>query len=261
MRSAAFFGLLALAVGSSVVACGSRDGDQPVEVKPNPIGTGVRIRDVVDPSKNMAGATVSISGAVVLTTDTFDETGDGKSRGTVYVQDIGSSAPYSGVSLFSPVFVPSSLRVVPGDTLDLVGQFVTVSAIGAAVFNPGEVLPQISKPTAYFRYEYKTPDPTEINLDDLKDFNAGYQWENMLVTVKDVTLCDGLANSKGRVTGPIATDCASSAGAANISNELMALQVNNYPPGTKFASITGVVTWFFSYHLAPRSPDDLVPAN
>lgn len=261
MRSAAFFGLLVLAVGSSLVACGSRDGDQPVEVKPNPIGTGVHIRDVVDPSKNMSGATVSISGAVVLTTDTYDETGDGKSRGTVYVQDIGSNVPFSGVSLYSPVFVPSSLRAVPGDTLDLVGQYVTVPSIGTAVFNPGEVLPQLSKPTAYFRYEYQTPDPVVINLSDLEDYNLGFQWENMLVTVKDVVLCDGLSSSKGRVTGGLATDCATSTGAPTMSNELIPLDPSKYGPGTRFASVTGVVTWFFSYHIAPRSPDDIVAAN
>ncbi|MEO8798196.1 MAG: hypothetical protein ABI551_09945 [Polyangiaceae bacterium] len=258
MRSTAFLGLLALAVGSSLVACGSRDGDQPVQVKPNPIGTGVHIRDVVDPSKNMAGSTVSISGAVVLTTDTFDETGDGKSRGTVYVQDIGSSVPFSGVSLYSPVFVPSSLRAVPGDTLDLVGQYVTVSSIGTAVFSNGEVLPQLSKPTAYFRYEYKTPDPVVINLSDLEDYNLGFQWENMLVTVKNVVLCDGLANSKGRVTGGLATDCASSTGAPTMSNELMPLDASTYGPGARFTSVTGVVTWFFNFHIAPRSQADLV---
>ena len=261
MRSfAAPASLILLSALSSLVACGSRDSDIPSKPNPNSIGTGVHIRDVVDPAKNINGATVNISGAVVLTIDTYDETQDGKSRGTVYVQDIGSQAKYSGTSLYSPAFVPSDLRVVPGDTLDLVGQYVTESAIGAAVFNPGEVLPQVSKPTATFRYEYKTPDPLQIDVNDLNDYNKGYQWENMLVTVKNVTLCNGLDTSKGRTTGVIATDC-TAAGAVTMSNELMGLDVNAYPPNTKIASLTGIATWFFSYHIAPRTPDDIVIAQ
>ena len=252
--------VLILSIGSSLLACGSRDGDAGSKPNPNPIGTGVHIRDVVDPAKNMNGATVNISGAVVLTIDTYDETQDGKSRGTVYVQDIGSQAPFSGTSLYSPAFVPSDLRVVPGDTLDLVGQYVTESAIGAAVFNPGEVLPQVSKPTATFRYEFKTPDPLEIDVNDLNDYNKGYQWENMLVTVKNVTLCNGLDTSKGRTTGTIASDCTAS-GSVTMSNELMGLDANAYPPGTKLASLTGIATWFFSYHIAPRTPADIVVAQ
>ena len=258
-----FPAVLILSIGASLVACGSRDGDAGSKPNPNSIGTCVHIRDVVDPAKNMNGATVSISGAVVLTIDTYDETQDGKSRGTVYVQDIGSQAPFSGTSLYSPAFVPSDLRVVPGDTLDLLGQYVTESSIGAAVFNPGEVLPQISKPTATFRYEFKTPDPVQIDVGDLNDNNyaTGYQWENMLVTVKNVVLCDGLSTSKGRTTGALATDCTNAAGSATMSNELMPLDVNAYAPGTKVASLTGIVTWFFSYHIAPRTADDIVIAQ
>ena len=258
MRSVAFLGLLTLALGASLVACGSRDGDQPVDAQPNPIGTGLHIRDVVDPSKNMANQNVTVSGAVVLTTDTYDETSDGKSRGTVYVQDIGSQAPYSGVSLYSPTFVPSSLRAVPGDTLDLVGQFVTVSSIGTAIFDPGEVLPQISKPTASFRYEYQTPDPLVVDIADFDDYATGYKWENMLVTVKGVVLCDGLSNSKGRITGTLGTDCQNSTGGVSMSNELMPLDASKYGPGSRFVTLTGVVTWFFSFHIAPRSQDDIV---
>lgn len=261
MHTAARLSALAFLVSLPVVACGSRDGDQGQQVKPNPVGTGVHIRDVVDPSKNMNGATVNISGAVVLTIDTYDETQDGKSRGTVFVQDIGSQAPYSGTSLYSPTFVPSSLRPVPGDTLDLLGQYVTESQIGTAVFNPGEVLPQISKPTATFRYEYKTPDPLVIDVNDLSDYGKGYQWENMLVTVKNVSVCDGATNSKGRVTFPIGSTCNQGVGATVVSNELMPINESSIVPGTNYESITGIATWFFNFHIAPRSQADLVVAG
>ncbi len=41
---------------------------------------------------------------------------------------------------------------------------------------------------------------------DLSDYNKGFQWENMLVTVQNVTVYDGLTNAQGRVTGHITPD-------------------------------------------------------
>lgn len=261
MRKKAIFCALLVVGTFALGACGSRatEDDNGVKPKPNPIGGGVRIKDVVDPAKNMSGATVNVSGAVVLTIDTYDETSDGKSAGTVYVQDIGSQAAFSGASLYAPAFVPSNLRVVPGDTLDLLGVYVIESSIGKAVFNPGEGLAQISKPTATFRYEYQTPAPLVIDVNDLDDYNKGFQWENMLVTVQNVTIYDGLTSSSGRITGHITPDYTSNADSPAISNELIPLDASSVPPGKKYKSITGIVTWFFSYHIAPRSLDDLVP--
>jgi hypothetical protein len=261
MRSAAFSCMILIAGCSALGACGTRSNENDVGVKPNPnpIGSGVHIRDVVNPANNQNGATVSISGAVVLTVDTYDETANGKSAGTVYVQDIGSQAPFSGASLYAPSFVPSDLRVVPGDTLDLLGPYVIESSIGAAVFASGEGLAQISKPTATFRYEYETPPPTVIDVNDLDDYNKGFQWENMLVTVQNVTVYDGLTNSAGRVTGHITPDFEQNQDTVVIANELMPIDVNSIAVGQKFKSITGIVTWFFNYQIAPRTPADLVP--
>jgi hypothetical protein len=261
MGNKAFFCTLLIAGSFTLGACGSRatEDDNGVKPDPNPVGGGVRIKDVVDPAKNMSGATVNVSGAVVLTIDTYDETADGKSAGTVYVQDIGSQAAFSGASLYAPSFVPSDLRVVPGDTLDLLGQYVIETSIGKAIFNPGEGLAQISKPTATFRYEYQTPAPLVIDVNDLDDYNKGFQWENMLVTVQNVTVYDGLTNSSGRVTGHVTPDYTTNQDAPAISNELMPLDASKVPPGTKYKSVTGIVTWFFNYQIAPRSAADLVP--
>jgi len=262
MRNKAFFCTILLSGTLALGACGSRDGDANAKVQPNPVGSGSRIRDVVDPSKNLAGSTVNISGAVVLTIDDYDETADGKSRGTVYVQDIASQAPYSGASLYSPSFVPSNLRVVPGDTLDLLGQYVVESSIGSAKFNPGEGLAQISKPTATFRYEYETPAPLVINPNDLSAYSTGFQWENMLVTVNDVTMVDGVVgDGKGRVTGHFTSDSTTNAEAPTITNELMPIAAGSIVAGTKYKSITGIVSWFFNFHIAPRSSADFVPAT
>src|SRR5438552_13037917 len=89
-----------------LIGCGSRAGDQPkTNITPNPLGSGSRIRDVADPTLQghpASGAPIDVTGASYLWTDTFDETGDGKSKGTLFFQDVGSSDPYSGASVFSP---------------------------------------------------------------------------------------------------------------------------------------------------------------
>jgi hypothetical protein len=92
----------------------------------------------------------------------------------------------------------------------------------------------------------------------------------MLVTVNDVYVSKGTSSPGGqgfRVTYPLGT-CADftsktcfTTSAPQISNELFDLQATDYQPGTHFASVTGIVTWFYSFHIAPRSKADLVVAS
>ena len=225
----------------------------------------MRIRDVMNPASSehpASGATVTITGASFLIVDAFDETNDGKSVGTVYLQDTGSNAPYSGASLYEPAYQPSSLKPAPGDVLDLVGAYDEQTSIGAEVFNPGEALIQISKPQVTFRFEYLVPAPTVINVTDLNDYNTGLQWSAMLVQVNDITLGSGISNSGGRVTAYLTSVLTGSG--AEMSNELFDVETwNDSQPtklvaGTKIKSLTGIVTWFTQYHIAPRSPADIV---
>src|SRR5689334_11637188 len=94
------------------VACnGGTGGDDHLDAgPPTTLGTGQRIKQISDPTRPehaaLVNSNVTVTGASVLWTDTFDETNNGKSRGTVYVQDVGSNAPYSGTSLYSPTFIP-----------------------------------------------------------------------------------------------------------------------------------------------------------
>jgi hypothetical protein len=74
-----------------------------------------------------------------------------------------------------------------------------------------------------------------------------------------VTVYDGLTNSAGRVTGHITPDFEQNQDTVVIANELMPIDVNSIAVGQKFKSITGIVTWFFNYQIAPRTPADLVP--
>ena len=239
---------------------------------PTPLGNGLRIKQIADPSlpNHPNGKVkppaplpvVTVTGAAVLGVDTFDETNNGKSRGTVYVQDVGSQDPWSGMSLYSPTFIPGDLRLAPGDVLDLTGAYQENVSIGTAIFPVGQVLAQISKPVGTFRYEYQPPEPTEIDPTDLDDYTKGSKWVSMLVVVKNVTLFDNIApetsGSTGAPTGRVSGHITAAA-KGKVTNEL--IQLNATPAGTKYQSITGIVTYFFDLHIAPRSQADLVPAT
>ncbi len=260
MRSPAFFCAAAAAlVFAATAGCSESGGDKIVNPTPSPIGQGLRLSDVGDPNspkRPPVGATVSCTGLSVVTTDTFDETRDGKSSGTLFVQDVGSHAPYAGVGTFQAAFIPSSLRVAPGDVLDMTGQYQENAKIGGAVFPAGQVLPQLFKPTATFRFEAPAVEPTDIDVADLADFAKGRQWLGMLVRVKNVTLSTLLDDGSGRISGRIMSGNTSNL--PTMTNELFPIVAADYPANTTFASITGVVTYFFNLHLAPRSAEDIV---
>jgi hypothetical protein len=254
----------------AMAACGSRDGDPPsTGVTPNPLGSGSRIRDIADPTLPHHPATntqVTVTGASYTWTDTFDETANGKSKGTLYLQDVaqgtGGSPPYSGASVFSPTFSPANLKPSPGDILDLVGTWQENTNIGTAVFTPPDVLPQISKPTVTPRFEYTVPPATAINLLDLNAYPSGRQWMSMIVTLQNVTFGDDLTDDgNGRDTAYISPDM--SKNGVTVSNELFDLaawNTANGKPITKgqtIKSLTGIVTWFYSFHVAPRTPADI----
>lgn len=264
--------LLALVPLALATACSSPSGDPHATPNPDPLGGGARIRDITNtnltthpkPSPNPVGCLsvntpVNVTGAVVLWNDVFDETGDGKSRGSVYVQDVGPQTPpvpFSGIGVFSPSYVPADLRIAPGDVLDMNGPYQEATCIGSARFGMGQVLPQLAKPVGTFRYEYKVPDPASIDVNDLNDYTKGRQWLGMLVTVHDVTVQGGQVDSSGhRVTYALTTAGSTS---VSMSNELYDLRYDAFPAGTHFKSVTGIVTWFFNYHVAPRTPQDLV---
>src|SRR5215831_10035201 len=95
-----------------VAACGGGTADKGAPPNPDPLGPGQRISDVGDPrimghpqtcpgapaTNDEAGCSqANVTGASVVWVDTFDETKNGKSRGTIYVQDVGSTAPYAGM--------------------------------------------------------------------------------------------------------------------------------------------------------------------
>lgn len=275
MRPASSFALLTVfsafaLVDVSLVACQTLTPDAPAPYDANPLGDGLRIAELQNPTSSYyktavanptTGTNVIVSSAVVSWIDTFDETKDGKSIGTVYIQDVGSSAPYAGIDVYEPSYVPASLRLLPGDVLDFAGPYEEVPNIGSADFPPGQTLPQLSKPVGTFRYEFETPTPVTIELADLNDYTTGRKWENMLVTINDVYIAAG-TESSDRVSYFMGQgDAQITSNSPDLTNELYDLGPSDFPGGTHFSSVTGIVTWFDSYSVAPRTAADLVVAQ
>ena len=86
---------------------------------------------------------------------------NGKSRGTVYLQDFESTEPYSGISLFQPSYSPSNLRLGPGDVVDLTGTYEENNS-KPVQFPANEFLIQVTKPQVSFRYEFNPPTPRDL---------------------------------------------------------------------------------------------------
>jgi hypothetical protein len=235
-------------------------------------GKDKRIKDVADPGveghADLVATTQAVSGAIVIAVDAFDETQNGKSIGTIYVQDLGSKDPYSGITLFAPTFNPGNLAVSPGDVLDMRGKYTEATTIGTTVtFAPGSVLPQISQPVATFRYETQVPEPIDIDAADLADFAKGRRWMGMLVRVKNLALqADAKADSNGRVAVNLSAPVPGAPNKcdapfpkpASLTNDLFDVAAMSLTKGTTLKSVTGVVGFFCNLKLAPRSKADIV---
>jgi len=244
------------------VACDTPVGDLPSEAGHSVLGPGMRLRDVQNPANNLANQNVDITSVVVSAVDTFDETHNGKSLGTVFVQDADITGPLAGISMYSPTYIPANLRLAPGDVVNIVGQYSEQHTIGSTVNFGTSFLPQMNKPQVTPSFETQAPQPIVVQLSDLETFGPdadgggnGRKWVGMLIQLQDVTVAYApTGDGTGRVTAPI-TDLVNSPA---VNNELWDLPENSFPAGTHFTSITGICDFFFNIYIAPRSAADLV---
>lgn len=263
--------VLVVSLVAGLGGCESRADDPPIEQgEPSAIGDSTPLHVLQDPTNDKRlkiepaptcaqsfSTPLTLQGASVNWVDRYDETGDG-AVGTVWIQDYNSQAPWSGSSIFSPSFVPSSLYIAAGDLIDLRGLYQVNVCIGSKVDfqqNGGsDVLSQVATPVATFRFEGAPTVPVEVPIGDFDSFETGRKWIGMLVTIRDVTVSNTPTFSDGRLSAPIGTS-----EKLALSNEFQ--DVGQLNLGMRFSSLTGVVTWFFSFKLATRTPEDLVRAQ
>lgn len=263
--------LLVFLLGCSGTGSGGA-GDPPSKPHANELGDGSRVTSVLGPaswasktdamseacSGKPADHKVYITGVTINAIDAFDETGKG-ARGNFYVQDaVAEPTPYSGVTVFAPSFSPPDLRLAPGDVTDVLGVLQEFSGPSSGPFPYCRTLPEIGG-TMSFRFENGEVEPTTIPLSDLKAYETARPWLGMLVRVENVTIPIAPSVSGGRFSASIDVGGGIEAGdVPHISNELYDL-VKDGPfigEGTTFKSVTGIVTYFYGFKIAPRSPAD-----
>lgn len=274
--------LLAAACASLAAACGSTGGGDPFsEPSASVLGSGSRIRDIqgeadwLDPEDGdslscsvPADQTVKVTGVTVTAVDRFDEVADG-ALGNLYVQDTTEEpGEYEGMTVFDPSFTPPDLRVAPGDVLDLFGVYTEFLGPSSGYFGNCKTLPELGG-AGSFRFEGSDVPPRKVKLADILGYENARRYLGMLVTLEDVTIgadpysSDETLASGGRYTADIDrtgldTTGLDSADFPKISNELYDLKVEGPPlaKGSQFKSVTGVLTYFYGFKLAPRSAAD-----
>lgn len=266
--------LAALAAPLLVGCSGTGDGgtgDAPAEIEPNEYGSGQRVAEVVGPAtwlddadtasdscSSPANRGVHVSGATVVAIDRFDETGDG-ARGNFYVQDTRQTpTPYGGVTVFDPSFSPPDLRLQENDVADISGILSEFLGPVSGKFGFCRTLPEIGG-TMTFRFDGQGLPPTTIPLADLKAYETARPWLGMLVRVEGLTLAKAATNSSGRYTAEIDVGGGiQQADVPKLSNDLFDLEAEGPPlgEGTSFKAVTGIVTYFYGFKLAPRMAAD-----
>lgn len=268
---------LLVACLSLLAGCsGGAFGDPPSKPLGDPYGDGARLCEVIGPATWFDAANtdskecgqpqdhgVYVTGVTILAIDRFDETGDGQ-IGNFYVQDPDpkcAGKPYSGVTVFDPSFSPPDLRLANDDVVDMNGlitEFLGPAGDGKS-FKKCRTLPEISG-TLGFRFDGAAPpEPVTIPVTDLKSYETARQWLGMLVKVENLTLADNGTPSGGRYTAPINVGGGLElADVPKITNELYDIQTEGpeLKEMTTFKSVTGIVTYFYGFHLVPRSPAD-----
>ncbi|WP_437650650.1 hypothetical protein [Sorangium sp. So ce362] len=270
----------ALAAAAAVAAvpllagCGGGNGDAPSIPLADERGGGARIADLVgkaawldaDPrtqdSEGCEGVPadrrVSVTAATLIAIDRFDETGEG-AHGNYYVQDRADEpVAYSGMTVFQPAFSPPDLRLFPGDVVDLLGVLTEFRGPSSGRFPGCRTLPEIGG-TMSFRFEDGPAKPIRVPLDALTSYATARSYLGMLVqiegvqTVGDPTRRDGRYTARINVGAGVLGDDIPS-----LSNELYDLEAEGPPlgGGASFGSVTGVLTYFHGFKIAPRCPAD-----
>ena len=250
------------------------NGDSPAPYAPNPLGNGLRLAQVQDPTSPdyHPNDNANMTSQVVTWLDTYDETMDGKSVGTLYVQDVGSQAPYAGVGIYEASLVPANLTVLPGDVLDLHGPYHESGNIGTATFPPGRSFPSSTSRWArsgttsrrQSQGHHARRPGRERRQEDRRRLCQSRRWEGMLVTIQNVDMAAAVPGP--RVTYPMGgRRHRRDQRAGHQQRELQPAcqhrwgrQPGPVPGGTRFTSVTGIVTWFYTFHIAPRTAADLV---
>ncbi|EYF07800.1 hypothetical protein [Chondromyces apiculatus] len=270
---------LALVALSAVAGCGGGNGDAHSEPLASAFGDGARLSDVIghptwlDPDDEASGGcsypadrSVRVTGITVVAIDRYDETSQG-ATGNYYVQDTlaqsayvpeeGVPTPAFGMTIFNPSFSPPDLRLAPGDVTDVSGVIMEFAGPVVGRFPFCRTLPEIGG-TMSFRFEGGEVQPTTLPLSALLGYDNARPYIGMLVRVENVQIAGAPSDSSGRYTARINMGAGvESSDIVRISNELYDLKsLGPVLEGSTFKAVSGVLTYFYGFRIAPRSPAD-----
>lgn len=281
-RIALAFGSLA-AVAMTTSACGGGNGDAHAIPLASAYGEGARLPEIIpqptwlDPTDEdsegcsyPADRSVYLTGLTVVAIDRYDETGEG-ATGNYYVQDTYALERYEpvqgepreafGMTVFDPSFTPPDLRIAEDDVVDFSGVFMEFAGPTSGRFPYCRTLPELGG-TMVFRFEGGEPEPTTVPLDGLRGYESARPWLGMLVRVENVQIAGAPSESGGRYSASLNMGAGVPANdVVKLSNELYDLK-NEGPTldaGATFSAVTGVLTYFYGFKIAPRSPADFEP--
>ena len=181
--------------------------------------------------------------------------------------------PYSGITIRRPGKSPPDLRLFGNEVVDVSGDFVEFLGPPAGLFPSCATLPQVEG-TLTFRFDGQPIEPyllvpaqpaapDQDRWAPLKSYEALRPYIGMLVRLENVTISE-IGGSSGDFTATIDVG-----GGVNVTDQVKITNelydITDTGPaiaeGTTFTSVTGVVSYFYSFKIAPRSPDDFVRAS
>lgn len=221
----------------------STDLPEPNSPPPDESMTVAEARTAATSCHDDDGAPVSLSAVVVTAVDAFDESGQGD-VGTIYVEEPAGGAG-SGLAVFAPTGA-TDLRT--GDVVDVSGlatQFELGCIDPGWTDDTGRTVTQLVSARVTWTGEWTPPVPADVSVADFSDDARAESLEGMLVRVEDVTAA--APPVEGRIdVGPD----------LQIDDDLYAIP--DVTTGTAFASVTGVVSYIYTYSVLPRGADDVV---
>jgi hypothetical protein len=260
--------LVSLLAAGGCSSGGHGELDSAPVVQGSVLGPNSHLSVVNDPANQRPNPNdiLQFTGLRVTVVDSFDETRTGSSSGAVYLQEFnGTPGPYEGIQAFKPTYSPPTFRTSVGDVVDAAGQYEEFVIPVDAIKNkyPGATIPELAGNLSLrFDAPYVPLIPIEIPLMDLSTYKTGRQWLSMIVTVKNALIYKPMAtdaNNRSSIQIDIGVVGVDSASLPTIDNELFDLAAEQLPIATgSIVTVTGLVTWFGNFRIAPRSKDDIV---
>ncbi|GAC1591934.1 MAG: hypothetical protein NVS3B20_17750 [Polyangiales bacterium] len=235
-------------------ACSSGGGGDLDHIKHQKSALGTPIAAANNPASPLSPNTpIDGRGVVVVAVDSYDETGDGKNIGNIYVQDPIQPTDWSGLVLFSAIRNPINLTLAPGAGVDIAGPYQPFKGPASGAFPDGIAIPEMVKGGISLSYEGRDPTPVDVTLEQFKVAKDAMKFVARLVRITDVTVTADFGSKRAH-EAPIVADQSVVIAAQLFAVDDPAVDIK---AGTKLASVTGVMNSFYSFKLCPRSPADI----